>query len=69
MGLNDHGQIVVVADGKPLVVQNGKPIYLPRLSKEECYGDAQINEQAQIIGSCDLDVFDSHAVLWSLRSG
>jgi len=68
-GINDGGQIIGTSYRHPLLWENGRKTYLPKLFKDPPYtqifcGTGGINSRGQSVGYCGTRGGDIHAVLW-----
>lgn len=68
-GINDSGQIIGTSYGHPLLWENGRRTYLPKLFKDPPYTQMPcetggINNRGQSVGYAAANNGDTHAVLW-----
>jgi probable HAF family extracellular repeat protein len=61
--INARGQIVGQSGATPFFWENGTLRFLDKLAGRDCDA-SDINEQAQVVGWCLVDVWTPHAVLW-----
>lgn len=68
-GINDSGRIIGTSYDYPLLWENGRRTYLPKLAKDPPYGElfcetGGINSHGQSVGRAAASNGDTHAVQW-----